>query len=589
MNYNKRRLKYISKHTEDINILRESIDIKEPLLDLMCAYSISQNTMINRRGLSNLYTLMQKLGDGFFENNQSMAIKYKFMCEALKLRTRGLNDRKLIMSEITRVMDVSALDDSLLREISEDEVNYVDYSVGEMQNLIYIERNIGSMFDVLHKYKEADFRAKRSMITGIRDEATKLVSNFRKFDLDDNTTETLFRLSELEGGVADIHRQVTSPTFKLVTGMVGLNFMLGGGFEAGNVYSFFGLPGEGKTVTLENILYQLWKYNKGYECRDKTKKPCIVLLTMENFVRQTVCALFHIMTKGTKNIRDCKTADEAIQIFKDNKFIYDNDDNNSIEIVIKYKPVNSINTDYMYKIVDDLLDDGYECIAFLQDYVKRILPVMHIGDPYQDLGNVVNDFKTFATLRHMPVITASQLNREAAKIIDEGRNANKQDLLKKLSRANIGESARIDENLDGTFIITPEVSADKRTKYMGFKMTKHRYEIYHQISSIYQPYYDNSIAMVEDVLLPSPVYKESLLIDNEESNQSFTSKDRNTIHRAINGIQQHQLFTKSLTPYNTEEIETAPSSYTFNSPIIETIPLLYPVELTYVGEQNQRR
>ena len=41
--------------------------------------------------------------------------------------------------------------------------------------------------------------------------------------------------------------------------------MLGGGFEKGRVYSFFGLPGEGKTVTLENLMYQIWKYNKGFK------------------------------------------------------------------------------------------------------------------------------------------------------------------------------------------------------------------------------------------------------------------------------------------------------------------------------------
>jgi hypothetical protein len=317
--------------------------------------------------------------------------------------------------------------------------------------------------------------------------------------------------------------------------MQGLNSMLGGGLQPGNVYSFFGLPGEGKTVTLENLLYQIWKYNRGYQCKDKTKKPCIVLLTMENFVRQTVCALFHILTKG-KNLKDCKSADEAIQAFKENSFEFNPDNENSIEIVIKYKPINSVTTDYLYKIVEDLEDEGFETICFLQDYVKRILPVMATGDPYQDLGNVINDFKTFATLKSLPVVTASQLNREAAKMIDEGRNSNKLDLIKKLGRSNIGESTRIDENLDGTFIITPEVSSDG-IRYMGIKMTKHRYEVApNTVVSVYQPFHPDTIALMEDIYDIKPIYRESLMKDEEEIRQSFGDVERASINKTVKAL-----------------------------------------------------
>ena len=75
----------------------------------------------------------------------------------------------------------------------------------------------------------------------------------------------------------------------------------------------------------------------------------------------------------------------------------------------------------MYTITDRLEDEGYEVIAFLQDYIMRIKPVERTGDSYQDLGNIVNEFKTYAMLKKVPVITASQLNREAIKIIEESK------------------------------------------------------------------------------------------------------------------------------------------------------------------------
>jgi len=58
----------------------------------------------------------------------------------------------------------------------------------------------------------------------------------------------------LETTVPDIHKYVTSPSYKLVTGMQGFNAMLGGGFQKERVYSFFGASGSGKTTTLENII-----------------------------------------------------------------------------------------------------------------------------------------------------------------------------------------------------------------------------------------------------------------------------------------------------------------------------------------------
>lgn len=530
--------KYLNKPNTPDNDVLGIVNIDDPLLDQFCSYAISQNSLIHKRGLSNLNSLIQKLSENYFSNNQIRLLKYQFLSEVLRIRLRGINDRHLLMSEVNKTLDISVLtqDNLFLRELSTDEINYVEFTVGEIQNHLYLNKHLKELQTLWNDYATGDFRSKRATLDPIRVAAGNLLTQFRRNDSSEDSTDTLFRLSDLESGVTDIHKQITSPTFKLITGMVGMNFMLGGGFEAGNVYAFFGLPGEGKTVTLENLLYQLWKYNRGYECRDKTKKPCIVLLTMENFVRQTVCALYHILTHG-KNMRDCKTADEAIQTFKDNKFLFNPDDNNSIEIVIKYKPINSITTDYMYKIVDDLADEGYEVIAFLQDYVKRILPVMQYGDPYQDLGNIINDFKTFATLKRIPVITASQLNREAAKVVDKGRNANKLDLMRELGRSNIGESARMDENLDGTFIITPEVSKEG-TKYMGFKLTKHRYEIFRNIESIYQPFYENSIAMVEDIGETNPVFKTSLIKDTEEMNAAQRMCINRTV-KTINSVERN--------------------------------------------------
>ena len=224
----------------------------------------------------------------------------------------------------------------------------------------------------------------------------------------------------------------------------------------------------------------------------------------------------------------CSTPNEALEEFKKAQFYFSD---NEIEILIRFKPVNSVDTSYMYTIVEELNDEGYECIAFFQDYLMRIRPSIVTNNTYEDLGTIANDFKTFAILNDCPVISASQLNREAARIIDESRGKNDPNLVKKIGRANASDSVNIERNIDGMFILVPEVS-QMAERFMGIKMVKHRYDINCDITSIYQPYYPTSkIALVEDLYEPIAKYRTSLAINEEEMRSRFG------IDNSINNVQ----------------------------------------------------
>ena len=509
--------------------------IDESLLNILCSYVLSSNSNIHKYAISSLYKFINSMGDNSFNDNPIMNLKYRFLLEALNMRTHGISDKDLILSDINRKMDVSGLinDNTFLRELSNSEVSYVENTISTFLNNAFLSSNINSFMELCQGYQQANYREKELFLGQIRTSMTQALTQFRKNDMNKDNASTLFRLSGIKDSIEDIHKYITAPSYRLVTGMQGLNGMLGGGFEKGRVYSFFGLAGEGKTVTLENLMYQIWKYNKGFKTKDPTKKPCIVYLTMENFVIEYICALYHILTRG-KELKDCGSAEEAIAEFQKNKFEYS--DENDIEIVIKFKPVNSVDTGYMYQITEELEDEGFEVICFIQDYLMRIRPSIVTKDAYQDLGTIVNDFKTFATLKQVPVITASQLNRDAAKIIDEGRGSNQANLVKKLSRSNIGDSINIDRNLDGSLIIVPEVGADGK-RYMAFKLTKHRYPIHTNKIAIYQPFYETSaIALVEDVFESKPAYRETLSRDPEEIRAAFGDVKRVGINESIRSL-----------------------------------------------------
>lgn len=521
-----------------------------------------------------------------FENNQECIMRYKFCIAALSAKMdKKLTDRAMILRDVYGVVDnsLAELDPNNFRELSNNEVSWVEEQIAVSMNIVFINNSAYDMQNACANFLNADYTEKQYYAEQLKTKAIDMNSHFRRNEMDRTSEDDVFTLSQAGPTVARIQERLNRPSYKLVTGMQGLNAILAGGFSGSKVYCYFALPGEGKTVTLLNLLYQIKKYNKNYECKDKTKRPCIVLLTMENKVYESFPTLFNIACSDV-NIEDY-TQEEAMQLMMANELVVD--ESNPIEIKMIYKPINSVTTEYLYKLTEDLEDDGYEVIGIIQDYIKRIKCTENLQEERFKLGAVINEFRNYATYKDVPVITASQLNREAARIIDESRNSNKNDLVKRLGRANIGESSLIDENLDATMFLTPEWVGEQ--KYMGIKMTKHRFPIYTKVTSFYQPFAPGSeVKLVEDEGLTKPAYEKSLASNSEDSiRKSFGETIKFSTSREIRDIEDLQK------DFNNQSIINGGTSYrsnaafsprmTFNR-IVDRVP--YPQEpLTVIADR----
>ena len=304
----------------------------------------------------------------------------------------------------------------------------------------------------------------------------------------------------------EIHENVTNPSRRLYTGMQGFNELIGGALETTRVYMLLGLAGAGKSFTLLNIAKQLKTNNKHYRPKDPTKIPVIVLLTMENTVQETVTRLFEITTGQDMGKVDVET---AIKMLKKDGEMYIADDN-PIDIIVKYVPNRSVDTSYLYTLAEDLEDEGYEMICLIQDHVKRIRSIERTPDIRIELGNVINEFKTFAMLKDCVVITNGHLNREAAKSIDDGNRTNKGDLIRMIGRANISESMLMIDNLDVGIVIQQEYD-EKGNKYMGFKRIKERIKCNPNFNIVYQMFKSpDSLELIEDLDKRVPLHKDTL-------------------------------------------------------------------------------
>lgn len=477
-------------------------------LTLMCNYVISENRNVRKLQYINLRNLIDLLDMERYINDQEKYKRILFIKKGLEARLeRNLHDKLMILKYINGgILDNDIIDISQFTDMSNSEIEWICETVSMGLKYAFIYERADMMLDLWTRFKNADYRSISGISSEIEQATVELNTLFRKAKVETNA-ERGFSLNPetMNAVITDAWQEVTSSYRKLVTGMQGFNQLIGGGFENTRVYLLLGVTGVGKSMTLINLAYQLKKYNKGFKPKDPTKRPCIVYLTFENTVVETIQRLFQICTG--EQFSHQSSPQEAIDKLRVEGELYLSDES-PIDILIKYRPNKSEDTSFLYTLVEDLEDEGYEVIALLQDHAKRIRSVTKNTDIRLELGDVINEFKTFAMLKDIPVISNSHLNRDGARVIDANSTKSKADLTRMLGKSNIGESLLMLDNVDFGCIINTEYDNEDH-KYMVFKQIKTRVKVMRDY--ICQPFdVDNDIKLVEDYYSPVPVFKESL-------------------------------------------------------------------------------
>lgn len=477
-------------------------------LTLMCNYVISENRNVRRLQYINLRNLISMLDMERYINDQEKYKRVLFIKKGLEARLdRNLQDQLMILKYINGgILDNDIIDISEFKDMSNAEIDWINETVSEAIKSAFIYERSDYMLDLWTRFKAADYRSISAISQEIEAATTELNTLFRKAKVE-TSTERAFSLTPdiMESIITDSWQEVTSSYRKLITGMQGFNQLIGGGFENTRVYLLLGITGVGKSMTLINLAYQLKKYNKGFKPKDPTKRPCIVYLTMENTVTETIQRLFQICTG--EEFSKQSNPQEAINKLRAEGELYLTDES-PVDIIIKFKPNKSEDTSYLYTLVEDLEDEGYEVIAMLQDHAKRIRSTSRNPDVRLELGDVINEMKTFAMLKDIPVISNSHLNREGARVIDANSTKSKADLTRLLGKSNIGESLLMLDNVDFAAILNYEYDNEDH-KYMVFKQIKTRVKTYRDYMC--QPFdINNEIKLIEDYYSPVPVFKESM-------------------------------------------------------------------------------
>ena len=483
------------------------------LLDVLASYIISENRNIRKKGYSNIQDMINLLDTSQYQDECDIE-RLNFIRLGLEAR---LKYNLLKKEQVIDFIKCHEADDRIfninLKEISNDEVNYINSQVTAILDTAEFEANILAFKTLADDYTRSTPYQRRDIAEEWKNQIIYWANQYRLHKVEDAEDDIVsLKDGVFEDYAREVHNDITNPSSKLATGMTGFNYLLDDGFESGRVYCLFGLQGEGKSTTLLNLAMQMKQYNKKFKPKDKTKIPAIVYLTLENTKKETFSRMFSMSTDSPNSMANYE-ADECIDMMRNNGLVINDD--NPIDIIVKYKANNSIDTSYLYELADNLADMGYEVVGYVIDYLNLIRSVNRysVSEERMKLGSVVNELKAIAAELDIPIITASQFNRDANAKIDELREkGSKVNTVTALGRSNIGESMLIINNLDGCFFITPEYINGGADKYLGVKLAKSRYKpnikALNGNMSIHIPYTRaDGIKLACDVGLKEPLYK----------------------------------------------------------------------------------
>ena len=331
-------------------------------------------------------------------------------------------------------------------------------------------------------------------------QAVNIQSVVHSFDTSD--------LDAMKMAVADA-KNARSPDKCIITGVRGLNNLLSPGYLSGCLYIYCALPGNYKSGILLKSHVDTLKYNEHIKNTTNGRTPISMYISMENTMAQTIRRLWSVLFPTAD--MNSYTVDEISEMIKAELEI------KGMRSVILYYGYREKSTKDLEAIIRSYNTDETEVVACYLDYIKRIRPgrtdAAATASEKSELHAIMNELKNIAGELNIPIVSGHQLNREAARQVDDivrSGGTNKTDQV--LSRGQVGSAWEVHEVADWMGIMNIENNGE--VKYLMIKAIKQRdldNNTDNSIQAIRHPFLSvQSFALKDDIMenvsISIPVY-----------------------------------------------------------------------------------
>lgn len=304
---------------------------------------------------------------------------------------------------------------SEIRTIMETEYNETEIEDFK-RNLIYekqylsTEVTIQKFREFIDKIDSRSFESINVMQSQLKDITEKLYMDFIR---ESNLAKSLDGVTEIDFGDSET---LTEKLFEfydgrnfISTGYSNIDELFGGGFENTRLYIFAGRPGSGKSTFLINFFYHL---TENVLTRAEFNDRYVLYVTLENLGLETlqrlICKILKIPALEYNNLirkKDVHFREQCKKIMDDMKKRGGR---------ISYFPARTLTpTDLFSYIEKTNSETGKKPLCILVDYLDIMKMPPGISEPRFQLGAVTLDLKSIAVQYQIPVITATQLTKNA--------------------------------------------------------------------------------------------------------------------------------------------------------------------------------
>lgn len=497
------------RRIEDIKLGKLKMELNERFVGGVLTFIFKESPLRTRKVLNNIYRLFSNIDTNMQSYKEHPKLTAMIMTVVLAMEAKldlDFNNDDIIKNRcISEGTPINPFVEDVVNEIGMYEITYEEsiYLVRQIEDRLkygYILALKETNDDIHAKLMNGDIVTYKQLADRLYNLAAEIINTKRQISSMDNNQSFSLLDNDFESSVEVSLDKLKDKNKMLRTGIQRWNTLLGGAYFSKRLYTYLAFPGGGKSQILLKSALDIKKYNK-IETKDPNKIPTVLYITMENDIDETIERLYN-MTVTSEDIRNAETKDVIRELRETGQLKITEESN--VNIIVKYYPNQSISTDDLYTIIDDTNDSGSEVIALVLDYMKRIRPSAKALNEKEELKHITNELKTLAKEKEIPVITAQQLNRSAASIVDSAMQSNKTDVTKLVGRDGVAGAWEIIENSDVVIVLNQEVQQTTGRLYMTFKLLKRRYKPFisdyrlRTLEYFNHPYKDESTIMLED-------------------------------------------------------------------------------------------
>lgn len=410
--------------------------ITEQFINLCCTVLLNNNPKFTKEVFSDIHAILN-----FYKEDQiPLNFKSKLnLCKTIsKLKIQD-RDTSRIIDDIILTNQFKELESFLTslpdREIEENKIDGIINQLYERKKYIFILKdmpqienfvkqfNTNSFSDITEALKNWDGLITQAASKINEEKRKESYNNITNLDLDSDTFDLVLNQIELS----------YSGKNAISTGYRELDSYMNGGFEPSRLYIFGGSSGDGKSVLLMNFLKNAVESKNE---ADENNKKIFIYFTLENLIDESLIRLYCCLTDQSISdvMKDFNSKRQTIINNIKNWQIQ----NNSI-VIMSYFPPTLTSVSDLNSFIDKV-EQRYKGKGTLKSVYVDYLDLLRSGQTFDlyrlEQGQITIDLKVLAVLKHVPVLSVTQLNRG-------GYDKNQQ-----LSLTQIGEAIKKVEHSD---------------------------------------------------------------------------------------------------------------------------------------------